>query len=271
MITSASVIGNGTVGNAIFNCLKNKKITTFSYDIKNTINTFEQILTSDIMFICLPTPFCSYKNEYNKNGLYSHLQLLIDYNYKGIILIKSTLEPGTTETLSQKYNLKLFHNPEFLSAKTAIDDFTNQKHIIIGQVSNVNKYDTQQIIDFYNCYFSNAKISVCNSTESESAKIFCNSFYSVKIQFFNELYFLSQKINCDFEIIRSLMLSNDWINPMHTQVPGPDGMFSYGGSCFPKDNLALIEFMKKNKSPHLVLEATKKERDTMRLSKDLIT
>ena len=61
-----------------------------------------------------------------------------------------------------------------------------------------------------------------------------------------------------------MMLKNDWINPMHTVVPGTDGKLSYGGYCFPKDTNALLEFMKKNNSPSEVLEATISERNKMR-------
>ena len=65
-----------------------------------------------------------------------------------------------------------------------------------------------------------------------------------------------------------MMLKNGWINPMHTNVPGPDGQLSYGGLCFPKDTNALNEFMKRNDIPHRVLDATIGERNEMRDDKD---
>ena len=60
------------------------------------------------------------------------------------------------------------------------------------------------------------------------------------------------------------MLKNNWINPMHTNVPGPDGSLSYGGACFPKDTNALLQYMKNMETPHLVLENIVKERNEMR-------
>ena len=60
------------------------------------------------------------------------------------------------------------------------------------------------------------------------------------------------------------MLKNGWINPMHTNVPGPDGKLSYGGYCFPKDTNALLNDMKNKGTPYKVLEATIEERNTMR-------
>ena len=95
-------------------------------------------------------------------------------------------------------------------------------------------------------------------------KLFANSFYSVKIQFFNELYLLCQKTNTNFDIVKDLMLKNNWINPMHTNVPGRDGQLSYGGFCFPKDTNALFAFMNEKQTNCKVLEATIQERNQMR-------
>ena len=122
---------------------------------------------------------------------------------------------------------------------------------------------------FYEKLYQNAFISECSCTESECTKIFCNTFYAIKIQYFNELYALSQKLNCDYDTITKLMLKNNWINPMHTNVPGPDNKLSYGGLCFPKDTNALLQFMIKNDSPCEVLKATIKERNIMRDDKQL--
>ena len=60
------------------------------------------------------------------------------------------------------------------------------------------------------------------------------------------------------------MLKNDTINPMHTNIPGPDNNISYGGMCFPKDTNALNSFMINNNIPNNVLDAVIKERNSMR-------
>jgi UDPglucose 6-dehydrogenase len=99
-------------------------------------------------------------------------------------------------------------------------------------------------------------------------KIFCNCFYAVKIQFFNELYVTCQKNGSNYNKVRDMMLKNNWINPMHTSVPGPDGKLSYGGLCFPKDTSALNNYMIKNKLPNKLLNATIEERNEMREDKD---
>ena len=75
-------------------------------------------------------------------------------------------------------------------------------------------------------------------------------------------------MNIDYEIVKKLMLKNGWINPMHTNVPGPDGKLSYGGLCFPKDTNALLSLMKKHNSEHEVLESVVNERNSLRSDHD---
>jgi UDPglucose 6-dehydrogenase len=159
----------------------------------------------------------------------------------------------------------LIHNPEFLSAKTAQYDFLNQKHIILGLSHNFSK-NIDIIVNFYKKYFCD-NISIVDSTESESVKLFCNSFYASKIQIFTEFYLLCEKLNIDYNKVRNLMINNGWINKMHTDIPGNDGIISYGGLCFPKDTNALNSFMKKIKSPNKVLNSVINERNNMRIDK----
>ena len=71
-------------------------------------------------------------------------------------------------------------------------------------------------------------------------------------------------MGCNYDNVKDLMLKNKWINPMHTDVPGPDGKLSYGGYCFPKDTNALLNHMKRENTPSMVLEATVLERNIMR-------
>ncbi len=262
---NVGIIGLGFVGNSIYEFFKQyNNVKGYDLDINKTKNTRDDVLTSDILYLCLPTIFNSDLNTYDTTIIYNTCKLLKDLNYKGIILLKSTVVPKTTEKLSNDFNLKIIHNPEFLTARTACDDFKNQNHIVLGKTNNCDDCDLDYIYNFYKYYYPNAEISKCNSNESESMKIFCNNFYSVKIQFFNELYLLCQKMNCDFNIIKNLMLKNNWINPMHTDVPGPDGLLSYGGLCFPKDTNALLQFMKDNNSECSILEATINERNIFR-------
>ncbi|ALH22912.1 putative NAD-dependant dehydrogenase [Chrysochromulina ericina virus CeV-01B] len=247
------IIGIGFVGYAIKSFFENK-IETVCYDKFKDFNTLKDILTTDFVFLCLPTLFDNNKNAYDKSAIYEVCDFLNINKYKGIIILKSTVEPETTAKLSEKYNnLKIFHNPEFLTARTALEDFANQKHIVIGKGPNCNDEDVKLLEDVYRKYFSKTEISCCSSIESESMKIMCNSFYASKIMLFNEYYLLSKKNGSDFEKIKGLMLKNKWINPMHTDVPGSDGLLAYGGGCFPKDTQALYKYMESYQSENMIL------------------
>ena len=228
-------------------------------------DNFMACLKSEIAFLALPTVFDEEKSEYDKSCIQEVCTDLMKNDYQGIVVIKSTVEPTTTRGLSAQFpSLKFVHNPEFLTAATAFEDFHNQSHIVLGKTDKVTDEDMDKLAKFYKELYPDASMSLCSSTESEAMKIFVNCFYSVKVQFFNELFLLCQEMECNYDVVKTLMLKNKWINPMHTDVPGPDGKLSYGGYCFPKDTNALLNHMKRVGTHCKVLEATVDERNIMR-------
>jgi UDPglucose 6-dehydrogenase len=268
---NVGIIGLGFVGNAIYQSLKIKGLidnkNLFIYDkYKNGgIGKFEDCLNTEIAFLALPTQYDYLLGEYDKTSIYAICDQLEKNNYNGTIVLKSTVEPETSDKLSSKYpGLSFIHNPEFLTARTAIEDFHNQSHIVLGQGKNCSEVQLNLVRDFYQSLFPKAEISLCTSLESESMKIFCNTFYAVKVQYFTELYLICQKNGSDYDKIRDMMLKNGWINKMHTVIPGPDGQLSYGGLCFPKDTNALLKYMDKLNTDNKVLKATVEERNDMR-------
>ena len=259
------IIGLGFVGNALKKSFESKNIKVIGYDKFKESDEFKDILKTDIVFLCLPTQFDEQKNEYDKSCIEEISQKFEENNYLGIVVIKSTVEPLTTKKLGEKYKiLKFVHNPEFLTARTAFEDFHNQKHIVLGKSENISEKELLVLSNFYKTNYPDAEISICSSTESESMKSFVNCFYAVKVQFFTELYCLCEKNGSDYNVIKNLMLKNGWINPMHTIIPGPDGQISYGGYCFPKDTNALLQYMKNENSPSAIMDACIKERNEMR-------
>lgn len=261
-----SIIGLGFVGSAMYQGFKLSGVKELvGYDKYKNVGSLADCIDSDISFLALPTKFNEATSDYDLSSIIEVLTDLNQFSYSGVIVIKSTVIPGTVQMLSDMFkSLSIMHNPEFLTERTALQDFQNQSHIVLGVGTNCSDADATKVKSFYSAFYPNADISQVSSTESESMKLFANSFYAVKVQFFNELYLLCNKIGCSYESVLQLMLKNGWINPMHTTVPGPDGSLSYGGSCFPKDTNSLLEFMKRNQTPHGVLEATVTERNTMR-------
>ena len=181
-----SIIGLGFVGTAMLKSFKLKKINVKGYDKYKDSDSFEECLNSDIMFLALPTVYNEESCNYDLNPIYETCEKLVKHNYNGFVIIKSTVEPETTKKLLENYDLKFIHNPEFLTARTAFEDFHNQKHIVLGK--SKKELDIDDVLDFYIMCYPDAEISVCTSTESESMKSFVNCFYATKVQFFHELY-----------------------------------------------------------------------------------
>lgn len=259
------IAGIGFVGGSMLKSFQEKEVEYIvNYDKFKESDPQEKLLTTDILFLSLPTQYDETTGEYNKDTIVETCSMLELNKYKGAVVLKSTVEPETTSKLEDKFNLNFIHNPEFLTARTAYEDFHNQKHIVLGKSSSCDNEVYDNVVNFYKTYYPKAVISECTSIESESMKIFVNCFYSVKVQFFNEIYLTCQKSGANYDIVKDLMICNNWINPAHTTVPGPDGELSYGGMCFPKDTNALLKYMQSKKVPSKVLEATIEERDIMR-------
>lgn len=259
------ICGIGFVGNAIMQHLtKCDNIYLVTYDKYKEINTFEPLLYTDLLFICLPTPYSSHLKTYYMKEINIILESLAINQYTGCILLKSTVLPYYCEEINKTYkDLKIIHNPEFLSSKTAVIDFAEQKHIVLGFTEQSAPL-TNYIKTFYGEIFPNAEISITKSNCSALMKLGCNSFYATKIQFFTEFYLLCQSLNVSYEEIKKMMLKNEWINPHHTDVPGSDQDISFGGSCLPKDISALNTFMECLDVPNSVINAVISERNEMR-------
>lgn len=266
-----SIIGLGFVGSAMYKSFELKGLVPdsnlFGYDkYKNGgIGNLADCAKTNIAFLALPTKFDRISGQYDKSIIIDICTQLVELNFSGTIVLKSTVEPETTNNLSTQFpTLQFVHNPEFLTARTAFEDFHSQSHIVLGQGPTCSNSNLNNVVNFYTELYPNASISTCSSLESESMKIFCNCFYSVKVQFFTELFLLCQSNNCNYSVVKNMMIKNGWINNMHTSIPGPDGSISYGGLCFPKDTNALLKYMEKQDVPHKVLESTIQERNDMR-------
>ena len=267
MTSKIGVVGLGVVGSAVFDVLTDKGFDLVGYDKYKDVgvSSLNECLKTDILYLCLPTPYCHEKKDYDLEPINDVLSQLSKLNYTGSVLIKSTVNPGTSEYFSIKYkNLNIIHNPEFLTARNASDDFKNQSQIVLGRTNLCSDVSFENVRKFYEHTWRDAIISVCRSGESETMKLGCNTFYAVKIQYLTELYLLCQKCNLNFETVKKMMLINNGISPNYTDVPGHDGSISYSGMCFPKDTNALCSFMKSNNIPCQVLNSTIEERNFMR-------
>lgn len=267
---SVGVIGVGVVGTAWSRVLEKFSFSVLKYDkykpnVSNCTSIAE-MATCDVVFLCLPTLYDADRKTYNTDSMMEVLEELSQLpEFDAEVVIKSTVTPTTTSTLQNTYpGLKFVHNPEFLTARRAYPDMLVQEHVVIGQA----KFPPVLTTMLFKRMFPEAKVTHASSTCTEMLKIACNSFYAVKVQFFNELFQLCVRLDTNYDHLVEGMLRNNWINPMHTQVPGPDGNISYGGMCLIKDSNALNQFCISNKSPNLVLNASCDEQKMMRPNED---
>jgi UDPglucose 6-dehydrogenase len=237
------IIGNGFVGNAIYQNFKDRVVTKV-YDVRQEkcMNNIQDTLDSSIVFICLPTPMRS-DGQCDLSYVMKFFDEVESKNTDTLFVIKSTVPIGTTDKLCEmRPDLNIVHNPEFLTAVNAVEDFKNTDRNIIGG----NQEHCLKLADFFREHFPYTPIQIVKSNESETIKYFCNSFLASKVAFFNNLYEICQKFEMNFDSVKDGVCSDSRIGSSHTKVPGPDGFMGFGGYCFPKDINALINTLREN-------------------------
>ena len=128
------IIGQGFVGTAVREGFKNFfDVETFDINKESTCTSTKEVCDkSDITFVCLPTPMKKDGSCYT--GIVEKvLSEINDINKCNVIVVKSTIPPGTTSKWNKMFNnIDIVFNPEFLTEANAINDFKNQNRIIIG-------------------------------------------------------------------------------------------------------------------------------------------
>ena len=232
------IIGIGMVGNAVKNYFEKKEVSLFLYD-KKGIGSLEEVNKADIVFVCVPTPFVSGK------GFDLSFVKDVCNSLKGekIVVLKSTVIPGTTEKLQKEFpSFKFLFNPEFLSEKTAFKDMENPDRQIVGYTS-FSKDVAEKVL---NLLPSSPFERIIPSSEAEMVKYFNNTFNALKVTFANQMYDLCEKTGIDYNSVMEIaakskfIKTEDHLNIFHNDYRG------FGGKCLLKDNRALIEFAEKN-------------------------
>jgi UDPglucose 6-dehydrogenase len=260
------IIGQGFVGNAIYQKFKNYyNILTFDLDItKCNSNEKDLIDKSEVIFVCLPTPM-NQDGSCNIDIVEAVIKKINDTSKDKIVVIKSTIPPGTTDKLNSKYeNIIIAFNPEFLTERNAIEDYENQTRIILGGPRPA----TTKLKQVFGKVFPKAEIIKTDSTHAEMVKYLINTFLSVKVSFANEVYQLCGKLNIDYDKVVEYATHDERLGNSHWSVPGHDGDFGFGGHCFPKDLSALISLTNELGTLNNVLDATKKTNDLVRVDRD---
>lgn len=237
---SVGIIGNGYVGEALtFAFSSVTKTYVYDIDPSRSINTLDEVYSCDFVFVCVPTPMF---NDGTQDISYVE-SVFKKASDNPIYIIKSTILPGTTERLNNDYTkLKIIFSPEFLTERTAKLDMLTQSRIIIGGLDEL----TEKALKLFSLRFKNKHFIRTDSGTAELIKYMNNTFFATKVSIMNEYKLLSDKIGANWEDALNGFSSDGRIGDSHLNVPGHDGKLGYGGTCFPKDVNALIEFAKKN-------------------------
>ena len=243
------IIGRGFVGSAVefgFSAQCGCSAQLKSYDIdpkKKKDSLKETVNQSDFIFLSVPTP--SDINGINLSFLIEALDSIQNINKRtdNIILIRSTIVPGTTKKLQEKFNhLNIIFNPEFLTQRSAKYDFINQSRFVLGG----DPIYTNKVADLYRWRFGKTiQVITTNFETAEMIKYMNNCFFATKVSFMNEMKLVAQQCNVDWNTAVEGFVSDGRIGHSHIQVPGPDKKNGFGGDCLPKDVKAMLEFSNK--------------------------
>ena len=234
------VIGNGFVGEAIsFAFSSVSDMHVYDTDPLKSLNDLQSVHTCDFVFICVPTPMF----QDGSQDLSYVEDVFEKATSKPVYILKSTVLPGTTEELSEKYsNIKIIFSPEFLTERTAKLDMLTQSRIILGGEMSL----TEKAKTLFNERFKIKNIIQTDSKTAELTKYMNNTFFATKVSIVNEFKLLCDKIGANWQDALKGFVSDGRIGDSHLNVPGHDGKLGYGGTCFPKDVNALLSFSKKH-------------------------
>ena len=223
------VVGsNGMVGKQVASWFKD----CFRYDIQGQSDTWAGCLGADCFFVCVPTP---YKEGvgYDLTALDETLEKIPDGS---IVVIKSTVNPGTSDKYQAMYPLKhIMFNPEFLTELSAEEDFKHPDMQILGISKESEPWASEVMLMLPPA----PTMRVVSLIDAEWIKKVRNVYYAMKVIFFNQISDMVES-PADYETIRSVVVKDPRIGDSHSFVHHK-GYRGYGGACLPKDLNSLLE------------------------------
>lgn len=280
-----NIIGYGYVGSGMgFLCKKNNvDFCTYDVIIKDeprALQNFNKLVelvsysesNNDVNFyiIAVPTPSdqqgaCDISIVERVLSELTHL-----INKKSYIIIKSTIKPGTSRYLSDKYiktyseNISLIFCPEFLREKTFEDDIYNAEFVLLGTINNEQNHDLIDLFKLLYLHNPNINIIFKSYEECELFKYTINVYLSVKVWYFNEINVLCERLNVDYDSLKSLFPLEPRIGESHIDVPGHDGLKGFGGKCLPKETRGMSHLQQTLGIDNQILQCILKRNDLFR-------
>ena len=238
-------IGTGWVGESYATEFESRGFTVVRYDIAKYPEGKDKIKECGIVFIAVPTP--TTPNGFDYSIVESVLPLVGENK---IAVIKSTVLPGTTRKLQEKFpNITLLHSPEFLAEATAKQDVERPKRNIIGYVTSKNEIENRVRVAACHLLHSilpKAAFSIGTPVENaEIVKYAGNCFLFMKVVFANLVAELTEKVGGSYIVVKDCLAADPRIGESHLQIDHNGGKGA-GGHCFVKDMKAFSDFYKQS-------------------------
>ena len=269
------IIGNGFVGSSVSFGFSPQTgcdgvdIKIYDKDESKATHTMSEVVNdSDVIFVSVPTP-SNTDGSINLDIVYNvfnNIEKCREEGSEPVLLLRSTVTPGTTRKLQIGFhNLRIVFNPEFLTERSAKLDFINQSRFVLGG----NEEDTTIVADLYKWRFGqHIPVIKTDYETAELIKYMNNTFFATKVSFMNEMKLVSDEVGANWEHCVEGFSLDGRVGHSHLNVPGPDGKMGYGGSCFPKDIQAMINFMNRMGVSPNVLEGSWKTNLEVRPEED---
>ncbi|MBX4199221.1 hypothetical protein KW800_03060 [Candidatus Parcubacteria bacterium] len=253
-------IGQGFVGKNLADDFTERGYDTIRYALEpEYVGNKDRVKEADIVFVAVPTP--TRPEGFDFSILRNEIKLV---GKDKIVVIKSTILPGTTELLqAENPDIFVLHSPEFLVAKTAKEDTKHPERNIIGVPRDTE--ELRQKAELVLSVLPKAPYEkVLLSKESELVKYIGNNFLYTKVIFMNLMYDIAEKIDADWAKVSEAVshdsrIGTSHMQPVHTSERSTGR--GAGGHCFPKDFEALLQFHKEHVQDEVGLKVLESIRD----------